>query len=509
MSYRVLIAEDEFLIREGIANIIDWDKLGLEISYKAQNGLEALDMMRKDAADIVITDISMPRMNGLDFIWELRKENQRTRCIILTGFDEFDYARQAIRLDVENYILKPINEDQLEAVLIEAIEKLQKQDHEKQDIMDKSLRFAKFAEGRLSQEEQKELLIQSGLPQAAGYYLTADLKFQMRQDMKIFELEDFIRQYFGGSPVLTCCLAENEVLLILAQRQDDSYSKGINNIKELQDLMESKLESLCFITISKQVLELNALSDACKEAKKLQKYLMIEGYGNCIDSMYIENRSHKNVSVNKELFHKLFLAKDIHGISSYLEDLFIGHAKEEAISIDVVYQMAARISLIYQEIMEEFKLDTLLRSKNMTDYMERLKEAEELSVVKMMFISDAVEIINMLHTEESQYTPVVRQIISEVQMHYEQNMNLKTLAYKYNINTSYLGQIFQKEVGLSFSQYLTNMKNEKARELILNTNKKINDIAKQVGYTDTSYFYRKFKQCYGVSPATLRELKQY
>ena len=88
-------------------------------------------------------------------------------------------------------------------------------------------------------------------------------------------------------------------------------------------------------------------------------------------------------------------------------------------------------------------------------------------------------------------------------------MNLKTLAYKYYMNASYLGQIFQKEVGCSFAQYLSSKKMEVAKELILNTNMKISDIAREVGYPDTSCFYRKFKQHYGVAPASLREMKKY
>ena len=88
-------------------------------------------------------------------------------------------------------------------------------------------------------------------------------------------------------------------------------------------------------------------------------------------------------------------------------------------------------------------------------------------------------------------------------------MSLKTLAQKYNVNSSYLGQIFNKEVGVSFSEYLNKIKNTKAKELILNTNMKINDIAKSVGYIDTSYFYRKFKKYFGVSPSTIRDMKRY
>lgn len=107
------------------------------------------------------------------------------------------------------------------------------------------------------------------------------------------------------------------------------------------------------------------------------------------------------------------------------------------------------------------------------------------------------------------YSPVVQQIVNAINDRYYEELSLKTLAHQYNINSSYLGQIFSKETGTSFSEYLNKIKNMKAKELILNTNMRINDIAKEVGYIDTSYFYRKFKKYYGVSPSTLREMKNY
>ncbi|MEG0641996.1 MAG: AraC family transcriptional regulator, partial [Clostridium sp.] len=107
------------------------------------------------------------------------------------------------------------------------------------------------------------------------------------------------------------------------------------------------------------------------------------------------------------------------------------------------------------------------------------------------------------------YSPVIAQIINNVNERYYEELSLKTLANQYNINSSYLGQVFAKELGVSFSEYLNSTKNIKAKELILNTNMKINDIAKAVGYPDTSYFYRKFKKYYGVCPSTLREIKNY
>lgn len=123
-----------------------------------------------------------------------------------------------------------------------------------------------------------------------------------------------------------------------------------------------------------------------------------------------------------------------------------------------------------------------------------ITEGIHLFSIKALFLSEITDIISWLNTENTQYTPVVRQIMAEVRKNYRNDMNLKTLAYKYHMNTSYLGQIFQREVGCPFSQYLNNVRN---------------DVAKEVGYSDTSYFYRKFKQSYGVSPAAMREMKQY
>ena len=128
----------------------------------------------------------------------------------------------------------------------------------------------------------------------------------------------------------------------------------------------------------------------------------------------------------------------------------------------------------------------------------------------MLFRSSELdEFMEVMTQDTIKYSPVVQQIVNTINERYYEELSLKTLAYQYNINSSYLGQIFNKEVGCSFSDYLNKTKNMKAKELILETNMKINDIAKEVGYTDSSYFYRKFKKFFGVSPSTLREMKNY
>ena len=204
---------------------------------------------------------------------------------------------------------------------------------------------------------------------------------------------------------------------------------------------------------------------------------------------------------------KHILKKEKEEAAGYAEDLFINNIRKDA-SISSLYQIAVKMAMLLQEIKKEYKLESG-RFHDLSELIETIFSAEDIRGIKTVFFSEIAEIIECIHEEDSQYTPVVRQIISEVQHNYREDMNLKTLAYKYHMNASYLGQIFQKEAGCSFAQYLSNTKNSIAKDLILNTNMKINDIARQVGYTDISYFYRKFKQCYGVSPASLREMKKY
>ncbi len=114
---KVMIVEDEELILQGIRNILDWEQLGLEVVHLAHDGTEALQMWEQEPVHIVVTDISMPEMDGLTLLRKIREKEEQVRFIILTGYDEFDYAREAIRLGVENYILKPIDEEELKRQL--------------------------------------------------------------------------------------------------------------------------------------------------------------------------------------------------------------------------------------------------------------------------------------------------------------------------------------------------------------------------------------------------------
>lgn len=503
---KVMIVEDEELILQGIKSIVHWEELGLVPVHMAHSGQEALELWQKEPVDIIITDIEMPEMSGLELLKKIRSEEELVRFIILTGYDEFEYAREAIRLEVENYILKPINEDELEKQLKEAAAKLDELEKKKIRYIDEKTEWLQFLSGKAPETEYEyyrdrlQLNTESSCCQAAVMKWSTDSVKENRITDMILSLRNTEKQ------LRIVHLPPDRLLLLL------TGADKIPNVKEyfqtIQNEIESRFDILTYISIGPSFDDYRKLPDCYRAAMKLQKYLLVEGFGSCVDEEYVHERKSEDISIDRTLLRKLILKKENESVLAYIEDLFINNVKT-GVSLDALFQMTVQTAMLLQEIKKEYKLDTYKTLHNLPDLLETIYRSDDIFGIKAMFISEINEIIRYLHEEDSQYTPVVRQIMDEVQKNYKEDMNLKTLAYKYHMNASYLGQIFQKEVGCSFTQYLSSKKIEMAKELILNTNMKISDIAKEVGYPDTSYFYRKFKQHYGVAPVSLREMKKY
>ncbi len=508
---KVMLVEDEEFILQGIRCIIDWDEISMSVAAMAHNGEEALEQFRREPVDIVVTDVEMPRMNGLRLLEEIREIDPKTRCIILSGYDEFEYARKALKLDVEDYILKPINEDQLKQALIHAaarLDEMEEMERTKDGGLEDKIGWHKFLKGKLDRDEAEafyQMLPPVGREQKI---YAAIMKIDTASESSNEGLGTILTQIRQlPQKVKAIYLSADTLFLLLYVHNSCGDEQAVEIFEGLLNQLESAHGIMSFVTAAAPAAEYAQLPECYKQASRLQKYRLLEGYGSCITDSYIKDRRTQDVVIDETQLRKMILKKDKEGVMLYIEDLFINNLKSE-VSVDVLYQMALKMAVQLQDIKVEYKLAQSRNLKDLSEMLEKIYQADDIFGLKTLFISEISEIILYLHTEDSYYTPVVKQIMEEVQKNYKDDMNLKTLSYKYHMNASYLGQIFQKEVGCSFTQYLNTTKNKIAKDLILNTNMKINDIAKEVGYPDTSYFYRKFKQCYGVSPASLRTIKK-
>lgn len=503
---RVMLVEDEDFILQGLENIIDWETLGLKIVFKAHNGVEALELLAKETADIIVTDVSMPLMDGLELLERVRRHDPVMRFIILTGYNEFEYARRAIRMDVENYILKPINEEELEKALKSCVMKLREIEDRKSSQIDVKVELLQFLEGSMGEEERKEWLSANNIPLMAKAAGLAIMKIELNtlSDYKISDVIRYMQDRCPEEKIRIRHLRGNNILLLLLE--DNAGTNVGDWFANLQNEVEIDMGVMSFLTVSGVFTDLTQVPEKYRKLVKMQKYILIDGYGSTIYEVHIENRADADVVIDREKFFRFIVQKDVEAAGRYVEDLFINNMQDE-VSVDVLYQIAVKIAILLQEIRSEYNLAR--EGRQLSDVLDSIYQAEDIFSIKALFLAEITDIISWLNTENTQYTPVVRQIMAEIRDNYREDMNLKTLAYKYHMNTSYLGQIFQREVGCPFTQYLNNVRNGVAKELILSTNMRINDIAREVGYSDTSYFYRKFKAIYGVSPAAMRDMKNY
>lgn len=261
------------------------------------------------------------------------------------------------------------------------------------------------------------------------------------------------------------------------------------------------------MSIGDTVFDIKDIRKSYKVANDLKKYILTEGTNKCIYKENIRDIKEKKMNFKEEIdyINKLIIEKSNKDLEKYISEIL----ENKDLTPKNIYDFSIKIIILIDDISNEFKLEKKYGRDSLSNTIIKLCNESTRKSVKAFIIREIEELIEAMYKSTVKYSPVVQQIVNIVDDRYYEELSLKTLAHQYNINSSYLGQIFSKETGSSFSEYLNKTKNMKAKELILNTNMKINDIAKAVGYIDTSYFYRKFKKYYGVCPSTLREMKNY
>jgi len=503
--YKVMLVDDERLILEGILNIIDWEKLGMKVIHMAENGKEALEKNKENPVDIIITDINMPVITGLDLIKTMKKINKRVKFIVLSGYDDFSYARTAIKYGVENYILKPIDEEELEATLID-IKKTIKDEKEKENIiLEKNSILMKILKGTINSDELYYLKDIIELEFENKYYTVSNILFNNKDIIRKMDVQDLISENTSDKYEIIHKF-NGDIILI------NSWNKNVTDesIKKYYDTILEKLSNEfgeIFIAVGDKVDSIVDIKRSYADSNIVKKYILTIGYNSCLYKNDIVKVTNKNRNFNKEIevLNKIIIEKNKDKALEYIDDIF----KNKDLAPEDIYDLAIKILLLIDKLSEDFRLTKNYKDETLSSVIVSIYDASTIDKIKEIIVNQILELSKIMNTNVVKYTPIVQQVVSYIDERYFEEVSLKILSQKYNINSSYLGQIFTKEVGYSFSEYLNRIKNMKAKELILNTNMRINDIAKEVGYYETSYFYRKFKEFYGVSPATLREFKNY
>ncbi len=528
--YKVMIVDDEQFILDGLRAIIDWEEYNLSVSACALDGEEAFSFFTRQYMDIVITDITMPRMNGLDLIRKIKKINSDVKFIILSGYSDFQYVKEGIKLGIENYLLKPINVEELTSTLTNTINKIEtsinQELYSKNDlnILRNNILY-RWATNNIDAQELTERAALLNLNLKYLYYTVSSIKLlfpfdehDIRNNKKKSKLVSQALKICAATTdyhqdLICFCDLVGDLVFISCRNSQNGQEKMLSMVlNQVKEILNSKLHLNLFITVGRNYKSYLNVYKSYWETKELQNYLLLLTENQIIHYDEVKSLTENN-SVITELdfksFSKLLISKNTTVIFQFIDELFAKLQSSITTTPSDIQNCAIKILLIINRLAEELNLPS---NTSKHDYKKLFSNLLKLQSIEQIIKSVKDEIIKFnesLTMEDLQMTPVIRQILNYINSNYASELSIKTLSQKLNINPTYLGQLFQKETGELFSNYVNELRIKKAKELLLTTNLKTKKIASRVGYSDVNYFYKKFKQYTGLSPTELRGKKKY
>jgi len=503
---KLYIADDEEIVRQGLKKIIDWEEHGFELCGEAGNGLQAYNDIRHLDPDLVLLDIRMPKLEGLDLASQLREEGFAGRIIILSGYSEFRYAQEAIRCDVDSYLTKPIDEDELLKLAIEIRQTLQKkklhtehvsyyQEKAKHRILEEmigeerpSLASLKYSIGDLNLQADlyQVLIIEARSLEIDPFYLLCE-------DLKIPVNSNYVEQLKSDN---------YQVVLLKGEFVIGRFLAFVSRI----DLSSKKNY---FIATGHGVTGLNDIYFSYHEALAVyeRRFFMNEGLFYAGKEELPPNDSLVNLitakesrSIGSDLYEliKLHHTKDLKDrLESLKDELLVSKNSPDSVK--------SLLSGIYLNIVHEFRKNYGSYNLTFLTNTEIIRKIHEYNYLNHIFVFFESELLRMVNTISSVGSDnIVDEIIDYIKYHYEEDIKLKTLAPKFGYNSSYLGKIFTRKIGTGFNDYLHKTRTDVAKHLLLNKKYKVYEVSQIVGYKNVDYFHLKFKQFCSCTPNEYR-----
>ena len=518
--YKILIADDEPSILEGLSRIINWDEYGIEIAYLAHNGAEALTMLKNQDVDILLTDIRMPKLDGLSLIRQLKLESRRLHYIILSGFDDFQYIKEALKLGIENYLLKPVSKDELSETLLATTQKLDIEQNlnanifQNIDIFRENI-LIRWVANSIGERELTEKATLAGIRLDSPTYTAAVLRILDRPPT-------------GSSHSVSPAIADAGHICLNMIRTSFAYTmndmnKGVvmlfpgqgrqQDRMEIKSMLEQCIEQInqnlgvnVFVSIGSAEAGFNHAHTSYEIANELQCYSLIMPPNSIVDHQDVAAAvlyRERNFDIDYPAFDKLLNARMEVECLKFFDDLFDRLGSMKGLSPKFVQNMA--LEMLYH-IYSTVKNSAFCSQKGLVFEVDssEVYEISQLNVLINWLKNVLAKAIKTLRESEDNCSPHVKIVLSYIRQNYNKDVSIKQLSARFNINTAYLGQLFKNEVGELFTNYINNIRIEKAKELLLGTNLKVAEISERVGYPNTNYFYRIFKQITGISPTDFR-----
>ncbi|MCK5129482.1 MAG: response regulator [Clostridiales bacterium] len=528
--YKLLIVDDEEEVRHGIVKKIDWSQFNFVVIGEAENGREALDIIEDNIPDIIITDISMPLMNGLELAKSVKQSFPTVKIVILSGYDDFKFAQQAIKYGVSDYILKPVLPDDLNKLVGKLKNQLDNEIEEKKDrkkleqhYLDslpilKDNFLTSLVIGNLEIGEIESKISFFDLTIRGNFFSVAIIGLD-KKSIEILENEEKIKDLtkFAVLKIAQDILSNNttgeafyygNALVIIAGMNDNARADACNKLFLVLDEIRQNVEKYLSITITigiGNIIEnIVQMKESYDTANIALEYKLVLGGNKIIFVEDIEPVSNNMICLEEEKEKKLLSSikfGDNKNVENAVQNLFNDFSGIQApineyhLYFMEIFTMLSKLSRIYQlDIMD-------MLPENYNLYLE-INNFNSMDEAENWIMSLSIELMKQIASERLTTT---QRLLEKAKDYINSNYNdtelsVQKLADYLFISASYLSLIFKKEAKETFLKYLIRIRLDVAKNLLRNPGMKISEVAGKVGYPDISYFSYFFKKNFGVSP---------
>jgi two-component system response regulator YesN len=538
--YKVLLVDDEADVREGLVQEIDWASSGFIIAGTAENGKEAMELAERLEPDVVITDISMPFKDGLQLAEWLRYNQPLAKVVILTGYDEFDYARQAIRLSVDEYLLKPFSAGSFTELLDKIRRKIEAEVAEREDVrllkehyrtslpLLRETFLASLLTRKLPRTIIEEKIMNYGAELAGSRYRVAvlalhapgeeggegaeqSLRYSGDLDLMLHAMLNIAREIWEYDNYGNAFIYQDSIVLLALDTNREPQQWQANMLHALDNMLKSITHYLKLpvtIGVGSVVTDLAELKDSFGDALLALDYRLVLGSGRVIVIDDVEKPRSKQLRFDElkeqalirslklgtleeleeavtmifaELHHSLHAYYDIQVYLLEVVTAVLRTAKDADVDLDELFGAGAQLHA------EIFKLSGLPEAERwLLELCQRI----------MKHISSR---------RQHSYKELVEKAVQYTKEHFsDPDISIQRLCAHLHISTGYFSGVFKKEVKMTFVQFLLHLRMETAKELLRTSELKAFEIAERVGYADPNYFSFSFKKQVGISPKEYR-----
>ncbi|MBC8079108.1 MAG: response regulator [Gorillibacterium sp.] len=518
--YKVLLVDDEYIDLEGMRTLIPWKDLGMEVVSAVTSATEALRIMGTMPIDLLVTDIQMPSMTGLELIERSVELQPRMKAIIISGYDNFQYAKKAISVKAAGYILKPVDDQEIIATLSEVKQKLDSEAKE-DDVIRESLPYLRsellkqWLDGTVGFDKVWQILHQYGM-NVKQQSLTIGLTEVDDVEWKLNHFDDnerraildsvhsFISDYMQEHGLGMHCRMEAGRTALIMVKYNESMRLSLKScIGRIADVFPVSVT----IGIGSTVTQPDEVHSAYLNAQAALRSKMFQGKGKVISLHEVKSRSLQSSDSLESILDNIFNAManyDLVGIDDCLQRLF-GIAKQLDKSI-TVYNFFLHIISRLNQYMQKLNEDLYELLGWNFQHLDILYRFETMDDIESWLRRRFFELSELLHNKKARKNwKLIEEVCRYMENHIDGNLSLRMVAEAFGFTPNYLGYLFKEEIGESFSDYMISKRLEMACTLLTDPKLKIYEIADRIGYKNLTHFSKIFKDRFGVSPIDYRK----